>query len=581
MNLDTTPQVRRNQQPGPAADYTTRAPSNPSSPGAIQSGLADPWGAGNHNPYDSYPASQSSEIDDLIQEIARNDQIVELQSKLSSGEIEHEKQIKEFQRKEASLQGKVDSLRLDLESAQKRIQELEKERKVIQADRDAIARERDSVLDRMKTFEKDVRGNLQELQQKLDTERAQRQELEQSNVDASILRQVQTEKELLERQNEDLTRQLIELKMLLRAESQQKPHGPSGMNRTSPAKGNSSHAWPTSQEATDAESLIPGLQMDSSRTMEANSISSRPQSSTSEDVEMHMSPKSARFNNMGMQGRHDQSPQSPPQSHPYPPKSFVSPKPQLISQQPPPRYQNPDGSHAVALEPPRTTPVVPKLNLPRTAPLNQNASTGVKSGIGMSFHPDPTSGRFIITDVHPQGPAGQAVAQGSMSIGDSLLAVNGFGVQGMTVSQIVEDILGPPGTSVMLTIGKSLRGDGSNHTTTLSLVRARPGERKPKDKSPKRRSNSPSDAGSAGRRSKSNSPQLGPKSASPPMAPKPASPQMVPQQHEPVVLPPGWVVEVDPSSGRTYYVNHTLKTFSWARPASKVPSNSHHTTSYR
>ena len=39
---------------------------------------------------------------------------------------------------------------------------------------------------------------------------------------------------------------------------------------------------------------------------------------------------------------------------------------------------------------------------------------------------------------------------------------------------------------------------------------------------------------------------------------------------EEVQLPPGWVQETDPSSGRVYYVNHTLKTFSWARPSAEA-----------
>ena len=88
-------------------------------------------------------------------------------------------------------------------------------------DRDNVIRERDAALNRMSAFEKDARAHIQQLQAELERERARRQQLEQKYVDATVLRQVQTEKELLERQNEDLTRQLIELKMLLRSESQQ------------------------------------------------------------------------------------------------------------------------------------------------------------------------------------------------------------------------------------------------------------------------------------------------------------------------------------------------------------------------
>jgi len=175
----------------------------------------------------------------------------------------------------------------------------------------------------------------------------------------------------------------------------------------------------------------------------------------------------------------------------------------------------------------------------------------------MSFHPDNSSGRFIITDVHPHGPAGQAVAQGSLAIGDALLAVNGSSIQGKTVSEIVEDILGPEGTSVLLSIARSYHGEVSNQTVTLSLIRARPGERAPSQNdtvstcspSPPRAPTPIS--GRSNGRSKSNSP-------------KPSPARSIP--NDSVILPPGWVTEVDPSSGRTYYVNHSLKTFSWARP---------------
>ena len=55
--------------------------------------LGHAYATGSDRKYDSYSASQTSDLDEIIQEIARNDQILELQQKLSSGEIEHEKQV--------------------------------------------------------------------------------------------------------------------------------------------------------------------------------------------------------------------------------------------------------------------------------------------------------------------------------------------------------------------------------------------------------------------------------------------------------------------------------------------------------
>lgn len=71
---------------------------SPISPGRIRSGstpdvLGHAYATGSDRKYDSYSASQTSDLDEIIQEIARNDQILELQQKLSSGEIEHEKQV--------------------------------------------------------------------------------------------------------------------------------------------------------------------------------------------------------------------------------------------------------------------------------------------------------------------------------------------------------------------------------------------------------------------------------------------------------------------------------------------------------
>jgi len=613
--LEPTPKLRRNSNnttPGQEnklnVDFDGK-PHSPPSPGQLRAGVvAEPWaGAGNRNSvftggsdkeYDSFPASQSSDLDDLIQEIARTDQILELQSRLSTGEIEHEQQIKEFQRNKAALEGMVKTLRSDVDSARKKANDLEKrldwqgspgqnsalaksyearmldlqahigserqrfesEKNEVRQNRDKVITERDAALTKMSAFEKDVQARLQELQAQLEHERVRRQELEQQIVDTKILQQVQTEKELLERQNEDLTRQLIELKMLLRAESRvnleltpspQQAHCEARKSNTTRAAAPALR--PPPQDATPLHDFqIPGLQMQ-------GEIESEP-ARQSEDIEMHQRPSSAHLKNMRPNTNLVRIPRTRPSS-PVPPQKkteltqpYGSPQPQLISQQPQARYQVPipamPRAQAHEQSPHRTTPVIPKLNLPKAAPSTPKNTTGIRAGIGMSFHPDAVSGRFIITDVHPNGPAGQAVAQESLVIGDALLAVNGSSVQGMTVPQIVEDILGPEGTAVLLTIARSFQGKISNQTVTLSLIRARPGERPVQNDS--NNAYSPSDTGSTRARSKSSSPH-----------PVPAAPKL---EQDKIVLPTGWVVEMDPSSGRTYYVNHTLKTFSWARP---------------
>jgi len=621
--LEPTPHLRRNaqpfQEPAPAVpDFASNSRQSPMSPGQMKAGgVSEQWGgAGITNgyadrKYDSFPASQSSDLDDIIQEIARNDQILELQSRLSSGEIEHEKQIKEFQRNQTVLEGMIKNLRLEVESERKKVTDLEKQlgtmgsnsiplaesyeakmrelnaqmvserqrlesdHRTIRDDRDKAIRERDAALDKMNMFENDVRARLQALQAELERERLRRQELEQKN-DTTVLRQVQTEKDLLERQNEDLTRQLIELKMLMRAESQQivQPSAPAASQTIPSPNMRPRVATRAAAPGPRAPEEIPGLQMEA-----AEDELTSPERRQNDDVELHQSPSNAQFRKMRAQVnpapvQSKGSPElAPSRSHADASMPDMSPQPQLISQQPETRYQEPSLVKPVAAaEAHRTAPLVPKLNLPRaTTPTSKNAS-GIKAGIGMSFHPDPASGRFIITDVHPNGPAGQAVAQGSLVIGDALIAVNGASVQGMTVAQIVEDIVGPEGTPVLLTIARSYHGEISNQTVTLSLTRARPGGKAPIH-SESNNQHSALETGSAhgrsGRRSRSSSPKIRGISNSPKISPvQRNSPKLSPVQspQDQIVLPPGWVVEVDPSSGRTYYVNHTLKTFSWAQP---------------
>jgi len=176
-------------------------------------------------------------------------------------------------------------------------------------------------------------------------------------------------------------------------------------------------------------------------------------------------------------------------------------------------------------------------------------------------------------------------------------------VQGMTVAQIVEDIVGPEGTPVLLTIARSLHGEISNQTVTLSLTRSRPGGKAPIHSDSNNQHTATesggaqgrsSSAASGGRRSRSSSPHFRGISNSPKISPiQRSSPKMSPVQSQQaaragspsilaaprddqIVLPPGWVVEVDPSTGRTYYVNHTLKTFSWARPGQVAMANGNH-----
>jgi hypothetical protein len=344
----------------------------------------DQWGGASNGygyadrKYDSYPASQSSDLDDIIQEIARNDQILDLQRKLSACEIEHEKQIKEFQRNQMVLEGMIKNLRLEVEIERKKVNDLEKqlgtvgsssipltesyeakiremsarmvserqrlesEQRNIRDDRDKVIRERDAALNKMSVFESDVRARLQELQAELERERVRRLELEQKN-DTTVLRQIQTEKDLLERQNEDLTRQLIELKMLMRAESQQQVQ-PS----TSPA----SQAIPSpnvkprnvtraAAPGSRAPDEIPGLQMES-----AGEELTSPERTQNVDVELHQSPSFKR-----MRAQANPAPVqikgspvlAPTRSHAVAPMQDISsPQPQLISQQPETRYQEPD-----------------------------------------------------------------------------------------------------------------------------------------------------------------------------------------------------------------------------------------------
>jgi hypothetical protein len=193
----------------------------------------------------------------------------------------------------------------------------------------------------------------------------------------------------------------------------------------------------------------------------------------------------------------------------------------------------------------------------------------VKAGIGMSFQADPSSHQYIITEVHPSGPAGIAVSLQLMVIGDALLAVNGVPVDGKNIPEIVSEILGPEHTPVQLTISRMHNGVLVGRPIIVELVRVRPG------------TISPTAQGIARVLSEQEVQQKQQQQ----MQQAQAQQQIQTQTQPPAVaaaaaaagddvqLPPGWVQETDPSSGRVYYVNHNLKTFSWARPgASASPS---------
>ena len=82
----------------------------------------------------------------------------------------------------------------------------------------------------------------------------------------------------------------------------------------------------------------------------------------------------------------------------------------------------------------------------------RTGSSGARAGIGMSFVLDPQKRRYVIIRIDTFGPAKQFVAEGSISIGDALLKIEGSdvlpGAQNKNIENLIE---GPEGTPVKLT----------------------------------------------------------------------------------------------------------------------------------
>ncbi|KAJ1482133.1 hypothetical protein T484DRAFT_1804937 [Baffinella frigidus] len=98
-----------------------------------------------------------------------------------------------------------------------------------------------------------------------------------------------------------------------------------------------------------------------------------------------------------------------------------------------------------------STPGAAASNAAASTANGANGVPAVRAGVGLSFHLDNASRRYIITDVHPNGPAGRAVVAGLLQIGDTLLAVDGRSVEGRTLRDIIDDILGANTHTNMLT----------------------------------------------------------------------------------------------------------------------------------
>ena len=223
------------------------------------------------------------------------------------------------------------------------------------------------------------------------------------------------------------------------------------------------------------------------------------------------------------------------------------------------------------------------------------AGSSRRAGIGMSFHLDTLTRNYVIKEVHPQGSAGQAAANGDLLVGDVLLAVNGLPCTGKLISEVIDLIIGPEGTEVQLTLKRKVAAE--NYQITLTLLRNRPLS----SSSP----TEPQQRPLAAMTSMSSPPKLMdqrpagahgiitfPASRSPTttlragqslrpsdwersrpqdsfqsvITPQPLSRSASGHSVKDRELPPGWIQELDPSSGRIYFVNHELKTFCWNRP---------------
>ena len=72
--------------------------------------------------------------------------------------------------------------------------------------------------------------------------------------------------------------------------------------------------------------------------------------------------------------------------------------------------------------------------------------SGKFEGVGMSVH--PTKDGLVLTDTFPGSPARRA----GMRAGDVIIAVNGHSIAGQGINNSTDQIKGPPGTSVNLTV---------------------------------------------------------------------------------------------------------------------------------
>jgi len=91
-----------------------------------------------------------------------------------------------------------------------------------------------------------------------------------------------------------------------------------------------------------------------------------------------------------------------------------------------------------------------------------NVSDGVFVGIGVSIMQDENTGYFSVVSVVDESPA----SSGGIMIGDTIKAVDGVDVSGMSTEEVIDIIKGPAGSSVKLTL---IRDDGE---VVIDLVRA-------------------------------------------------------------------------------------------------------------
>ena len=72
-----------------------------------------------------------------------------------------------------------------------------------------------------------------------------------------------------------------------------------------------------------------------------------------------------------------------------------------------------------------------------------------QAGIGMGFERDPRDGSFLVCTLLPRGSCRK---NGGIFLNDRLLSVDDIPVQGKSVAEVAEIILGPEGTDVALTV---------------------------------------------------------------------------------------------------------------------------------